>query len=148
MTKTDTNVRVEIIRTNKSLLNTAEISNGCVYFVEDTKELFFDFDSKRSEVKDILILEKESERTSILFAPLNKFYFVLETKILWLYKDGSWYQVSQSGTPGTTPSRISISDLSKILSSTVIIVGSFSITLLIIKSFFPFNLLLVATKII
>lgn len=98
MAKTDTNVRVELVKTNKSLLSTTEVSNGCVYFVEDTKELFFDFDSKRSEVKDILVLQKEAERTSILFAPLNKFYFVLETQTLWFYKDGTWYQVSQDLT--------------------------------------------------
>lgn len=98
MTKTDTDVRVELVKTNKSLLSTTEVSNGCVYFVEDTKELFFDFDSKRSEVKDILVLQKEAERTSILFAPLNKFYFVLETQTLWFYKDGTWYQVSQDLT--------------------------------------------------
>lgn len=98
MAKTDTDVRVELVKTNKSLLSTTEVSNGCVYFVEDTKELFFDFDSKRSEVKDILVLQKEAERTSILFAPLNKFYFVLETQTLWFYKDGTWYQVSQDLT--------------------------------------------------
>lgn len=114
MAKTDTDIRFEIVKTNKSLLGATDISNGCVYFVDDTKELFFDFDSKRSEVKDILVLEKESERTSILFVPLNKFYFVLETKILWLYKDGSWYQVSQSVSPSTDPSSITIADLSKI----------------------------------
>lgn len=98
MAKTDTDIRVELVKTNKSLLSTTEVSNGCVYFVEDTKELFFDFDSKRSEVKDILVLQKEAERTSILFAPLNKFYFVLETQTLWFYKDGTWYQVSQDLT--------------------------------------------------
>ena len=98
MAKTDTDVRVELVKTNKSLLSTTEVSNGCVYFVEDTKELFFDFDSKRSEVKDILVLQKEAERTSILFAPLNKFYFVLETQTLWFYKDGTWYKVSQDLT--------------------------------------------------
>lgn len=114
MAKTDTDIRFEIVKTNKSLLGTTDISNGCVYFVDDTKELFFDFDSKRSEVKDILVLEKESERTSILFVPLNKFYFVLETKILWFYKDGSWYQVSQSAPPSADPSSVTIADLSKI----------------------------------
>lgn len=114
MAKTDTDIRFEIVKTNKSLLGTTDISNGCVYFVDDTKELFFDFDSKRSEVKDILVLEKESERTSILFVPLNKFYFILETKILWFYKDGTWYQVSQSTPPSTDPSSITIADLSKI----------------------------------
>ena len=94
----NTNIRVSVININKSTLENTAISNGSVYFVEDTKELFYDFGSKRVEVKDILVLEKESERTSILFTPLNKFYFVLETQILWLYKDGAWYQISSDLT--------------------------------------------------
>ena len=70
----DTTVRVQLVNVNKSTLETTEVNNGCVYFVEDTKELFYDLGSKRTEVKDILILEKEADRTSILFSPLNKFY--------------------------------------------------------------------------
>jgi hypothetical protein len=93
---TNTNVRFTAVNINKSTLQNTAVTNGCVYFVNDTKELFFDFNSNRNEVKDILILQKESERTNILFAPLNKFYFVLETKILWVYKDGTWYQVSHN----------------------------------------------------
>lgn len=90
----NTNIRFEAVNVNKTTLENTAISNGSVYFVEDTKELFYDFGSKRVEVKDILILEKESERTSILFTPLNKFYFVLETQNLWLYKDGTWYKLT------------------------------------------------------
>ena len=90
----DTNIQFVAVNTNKSTLQSTPITNGKVYFVSDTKELFYDFGTVRNEVKDILILEKEAERTDILFAPLNKFYFVLETKILWVYKDGAWYQVS------------------------------------------------------
>ena len=94
----NTNIRFSVVHTNKTTLENTVVSNGSVYFVEDTKELFYDFDSKRVGVKDILILEKESERTSILFTPLNKFYFVLETQILWLYKDGSWYKITADNT--------------------------------------------------
>lgn len=92
----NTDIRVSIVKGNKAALQQTAINNGSVYFIEDTKELFFDFDSQRVEVKDILTLDTDSERTSILFAPLNKFYFVLETGILWFYKDGTWYQVSGS----------------------------------------------------
>ena len=91
----NTNVQFVAVNLNKTTLENTNIQNGAVYFVEDTKELFYDFGSKRTEVKDILILQTDAERTSILFTPLNKFYFIIETQILWLYKDGAWYQVSQ-----------------------------------------------------
>jgi hypothetical protein len=90
----DTNTKIQIINTNKSLLETSAISNGSIYFVQDTKELFYDYNSIRSSITDILILATEADRTSVLFTPLNKFYFVLETNALWLYRDGTWYQVS------------------------------------------------------
>lgn len=90
----NTDIKFTAVNLNKSSLESTAIENGAVYFVNDTKELFYDFNSQRIEVKDILILETDAERTSILFTPLNKFYFVLETTILWLYKDGTWYQVS------------------------------------------------------
>ena len=90
----NTNIKFVAVSLNKAALQNTEINNGCVYFVGDTKELYYDLGSTRNEIKDILTLEKESDRTNILFAPLNKFYFVMETKILWLYKDGAWHQVS------------------------------------------------------
>lgn len=92
MKSTDT--RFIVAKTNRSGLTSTEIQNGVVYFLEDTGEIYFDYDSKRIGIKDIEILETEDNRTSILFVPLNKFYFVIETQILWLYKDGTWYQVS------------------------------------------------------
>ena len=93
-----TNTRISVVHINKNTLESYPVSNGNVYFVSDTKELFYDIDSTRFEVKDILILDKESDRTSILFTPLNKFYFILETKILWLYKYGTWYQITSDLT--------------------------------------------------
>lgn len=91
-----TNTQFKAVITNKTGLQSTAVSDGCVYFVDDTKELFFDFDSTRVEVKDILILDTDAQRTNILFNPLNKFYFVLETQKLWLYRNGVWYQISGS----------------------------------------------------
>ena len=98
MSISPTNTPVKLVKTNKTGLQNTAVTNGCVYFVDDTKELFFDFDSTRVEVKDILILNSDSQRTSILFSPLNKFYFVLDTQKLWLYKDGTWYEITGSVT--------------------------------------------------
>lgn len=97
MTISPTDTRFNAIKTNKTGLQNTSVTNGSVYFVADTKELFFDFDSQRVKVTDILILNTEEERTGILFSPLNKFYFVLATQKLYLYKDGTWYSVAGSG---------------------------------------------------
>ena len=91
----NTNVQLIPVNLNKSVLDNADIHNGAVYFVQDTQELFYDFDSKRTQVKDIIILETENDRTSSLFNPVNKFYFVMDTQVLWLYNDEQWYQVTK-----------------------------------------------------
>lgn len=89
-----TNIRFIPTNINKSNLNTTNITNGSVYFIEDVNELAYDFNSKRTFIKDIIVLNTESERISPLFVPLNKFYFILDTKSLWYYKEGTWYEVS------------------------------------------------------
>ena len=97
----NTNLRVLTVNTNKTLLDQTAINNGAIYFVEDTKELFYDFNGSRLAIQDIVTLDKEEDRTSILFAPLNKFYFVLETSTLWYYKS-QWYKISSDPELATT----------------------------------------------
>lgn len=97
----NTNLRVLTVSTNKTLLDQTAINNGAIYFVEDTKELFYDYNGSRLAIQDILILDKEEDRTSILFVPLNKFYFVLETSTLWYYKC-KWYKISNDPELATT----------------------------------------------
>ena len=83
------------VTTTQSALESASVVNGKAYFVRDTEKLFFDYNGSRTEIRDIIILEKESDR-DLLLAPKNKFYFVLETSILWLYRLGEWYQVGSN----------------------------------------------------
>ena len=92
-----TNTSFAVVNTNKATLQNSNVENGHIYFVQDTKDLFYDYDTQRIQVTDILVLNKEADRTNILFTPLNKFYFVLETSVLWFYKDGNWYDVSKMG---------------------------------------------------
>lgn len=93
-----TNTTFQVVQTNKQGLNNTDITNGAVYFVSDTKQLCFDYGSTRTFIEDIVVLNNDSDRTSILFAPLNKFYFCLDTSKLYLYKDGTWYTLNSSAT--------------------------------------------------
>lgn len=81
------------VKITQSTLESTAIVDGKVYFAQDSERLFFDYDGVRTELRDIIILDTEGERAE-LFAPKNKFYFVLETSILWLYKTGQWYEIS------------------------------------------------------
>lgn len=81
------------VKTTQSILDSTAVIDGRAYFVQDSERLFFDYDNTRTEIRDIIILNTSAERAEML-APKNKFYFVLETSILWLYKDGIWYEIS------------------------------------------------------
>ena len=82
------------ISTVKSKLDSLEIKNGQLIFVEDSREIYLDFHSKRTQYSDFIFLNTESQREGIL-APLSGFYFVYETNILWRY-DGAagWVQIT------------------------------------------------------
>lgn len=81
------------VKTTQSVLDSTAIIDGKTYFVQDSERLFFDYDDTRTEIRDIITLDTEAERAEML-APKNKFYFILETSVLWLYKDGVWYEIS------------------------------------------------------
>lgn len=81
------------VKTIQSVLEQTTVVDGKVYFAQDSERLFFDYDNVRTEIRDIIILDTDAEREEML-APKNKFYFVIESSSLWLYKTGDWYQVS------------------------------------------------------
>jgi hypothetical protein len=120
------------VKTTQASLEATAITSGNAYFVQDSERLFFDYNNSRTEIRDIVVLDTEADRTEML-APKNKFYFVLETTELWLYKAGTWYQISgkadsislayQSFNAGTEISKVqldqAVSDAASIVSVNV-----------------------------
>ncbi len=82
------NVTVESKARNTTQL---PISEGQFLMTSDTKNVFYDLAGERIQLTDIIELDTEAQRKAIL-APLNKFYFVKDTGILWRYNNGwlSW----------------------------------------------------------
>ena len=89
---------VKFYHTTDSKLAQLPVRNGNLIFVTDTKRMYLDVNGNRLPYMDIQILPLESDRTSIL-APIEGFYFVEETNVLWRYKEG-WIQVT---SPNLTP---------------------------------------------
>lgn len=86
----------KVIATKSSRIKDLPIANGQLIFIQDLSRIALDFGGKRTFYNQITELDKDSERTSMT-DPVYGYYFVIDTAILWLYKDG-WIQVS--GTPG------------------------------------------------
>lgn len=70
------------------------IVDGQIIFTNDTKKFYLDMKGTRLEYSDIQVLSSDSDRTAIL-APIEGFYFIDETNILWRYKN-AWIQITPS----------------------------------------------------
>lgn len=85
---------VKCYSTVDSKLGQLPVSDGNLIFVKDTKTIYLDINGIRIGYSDINILNSESDRTSIL-APVEGFYYIEETDILWRYKE-EWKQITPS----------------------------------------------------
>lgn len=83
---------VKFYHTTQSKLAQLPVSDGNLIFVTDTKKMYLDINGNRLGYQDIQVLSTETDRTSIL-APIEGFYYIEETNILWRYKEG-WKKVT------------------------------------------------------
>lgn len=89
----DTKQILSAIGTTKNKVATLPLKNGQLIFVQDAKSIALDFNGKRVFYNQIVSMQTEDERTSIL-APINDlYYFVIETAVLWTYH-GEWIQIT------------------------------------------------------
>lgn len=87
---------VKFITTQESKLDQLEVSNGQLIFVKDSHKILLDSQGTRTEYSSsFLMLSFDSSRESMVY-PLETFYFVLETNILWRYDSyEGWIQITQ-----------------------------------------------------
>ena len=83
-------------RTIKSNLDKVPIVDGQWIIVTDTFQQFMDIGKSRIEINEIIILDTESQRINLL-TPINKFYFVKESGMLWFYSSG-WIPLTVNST--------------------------------------------------
>jgi hypothetical protein len=83
---------MNLIATSSSRIRELPIKNGQLIFIQDLGRIAFDFKGKRVFYNQIVELETEADRTK-LENPLDGYYFVIGTGVLWFYKDG-WTQLT------------------------------------------------------
>lgn len=91
---------LSIAATTGSNLPNVPVKNGQMIFVHDKHKLAFDLDDKRVIYKEIIELATEASRTSLLAPISGCYYFVVETALLWAYRDGEWIQIGGNGGSG------------------------------------------------
>ena len=85
-------VILKAISTVDSKLSTLDQQDGQLIFCKDTRRILLDLNGIRTAYEQITIINTESQRTEML-SPINGFYFVLDTHILWRYS-GEWIQIT------------------------------------------------------
>lgn len=80
-----------------SRLSDLAIRDGQLIYVQDKHKIALDFGGKRTFYNQFEELATDGARTSMLAPVAGLFYFVVETAVLWTYRDG-WVQI-------TTPPR-------------------------------------------
>lgn len=69
------------------------IKDGQLIFVQDKHKIALDFGGKRTFYNQIEELATEGARASMLAPVAGLFYFVIETAVLWTYRD-RWIQIT------------------------------------------------------
>lgn len=85
---------VKFFSTTQSKLSSLEVVDGQLIFVKDVKKIFLDMNGVRLEYSCMQVFETDAHRVGTL-APVEGFYFVEETGIIWRYKTG-WRQITPS----------------------------------------------------
>lgn len=84
---------LSLVATVGNRLSDLPIKDGQLIFVQDKRKIAMDLNSKRVFYNEIAELETEEER-SALTAPAEGFYFVIETAVLWTYRNQAWVRIT------------------------------------------------------
>lgn len=94
MADTTTKQVLSVIATTSERIRNLTIKNGQLIFLQDLGRIAFDFKDKRKFYNQIEELDTELTRKG-LESPVNGvYYFVIETAVLWTYRNNEWVQIT------------------------------------------------------
>lgn len=83
---------LSLVATKSSRIKDLVIKNGQLIFIQDLGRIAFDFNNTRVFYNQITELSTDSARLA-LDSPLNGYYFVIDTAVLWYYDNG-WLPIT------------------------------------------------------
>ena len=93
MDTTNTKAVMSLIATTSSKIRDLIIKDGQLIFIQDLGRIALDFKGKRVFYNQIVELDTEAERLSLV-SPLSGYYFIVGSACLWFYQDG-WIQITE-----------------------------------------------------
>lgn len=85
---------LSVIATVGSKLSDLSIQDGQLIFIQDRQKIAMDMDGKRIFYNEIKELASEASRKSLLAPIAGSYYFVIETAVLWTYRDSAWVRIT------------------------------------------------------
>ena len=85
---------IQFYLTTSDKLTNIEIKKGNLIFCRDIRTIYLD-DDTRTAYQQIIELPTDAARAALAY-PINTFYFVDETCVLWKYGNGEWHQLTTS----------------------------------------------------
>lgn len=85
---------MSLVATNSSRIRDLIIKDGQLIFIQDLGRIAFDFKGQRVFYNQIVELDTDVERLDLV-SPLSGYYFVIDTGVLWFYKD-EWMQITSA----------------------------------------------------
>ena len=84
---------MSFLTTTASRLPDLTIKDGQLIFIKDKQRIALDLNGKRTFYNQIITLQTDEERQSLLDPISELYYFVIETAVLWTYHSG-WIQIT------------------------------------------------------
>ena len=85
---------IKVYGTVKARLDQLPVNDGNLIFVRDTRKVYLDMGGLRLDFATIRVFQTDAERVGTL-APVEGFYYVEDTGVLWRYSS-SWKQMTPS----------------------------------------------------
>ena len=95
MAESETKTILSLCATTSDKVKDLLVKDGQLIFVHDVGRIALDFKGKRTFYNQIIEINTERERIDLPDAVNGKFYFVIETAVLWRYFNG-WTQITSS----------------------------------------------------
>ena len=95
MAENETKTILSLCATTSDKVKDLVIKDGQLIFVHDVGRLALDYKGKRTFYNQIIELDTEQERINLSDAVNGKYYFIIETAVLWRYFNG-WTQITSS----------------------------------------------------
>lgn len=83
-----------IAKANSTSLSRVPVEDGQMVFVDDTKQIFFDYNGIRQYYCMPIEITEQKRLTTI--SPAKAYYYVIDTNVMWMFGDNGWRQLTPS----------------------------------------------------